>query len=112
MINCLFERSLNIRCKIRAWLHRNDLVTSPFYDPKSVPNFVFAGDSMTNQLYSMEDVTNKLKYYGARITTEVKVDTDFLVALEGYETTTEYTKAQELGVTILRESDLIDYIGY
>ncbi len=89
----------------------NDQVTSPFYDPEEAPVFVFAGDRVSNPAYPLSFIKRRLERFGARIADEVKIDTDFLVALENYEQTPEYTTARELGVTILRESDIIEYLG-
>lgn len=89
----------------------SDQVTSPFYDPKEAPEFVFAGTNVTNTKVTLEYIQKKLQSFGATIGDSVKIETDFLVALENYEATPEYRAARELGVTILRESDLIDYLG-
>ena len=90
----------------------NDHVASPFYDPNLPPTFVFAGDGVINDNVSLETIKRKLSSYGAKVGDEVKIDTDFLVALSNYESTTEYRIARELGVTILREVDVLDYMGY
>ena len=91
-------------------LAEGDQITSPFYDPKATPVFVFAGDGVGNPNISLSMMKRKLTAYGAKIESEVRIDTDFLVALEKYQTTEAYQAARELGVTILRESDVIEYI--
>ncbi|MDE0959467.1 MAG: hypothetical protein OSB09_01655 [Planctomycetota bacterium] len=89
-----------------------DMITSPFYDSKNVPSFVFAGMSATNGRYSMEDMTRKIQLFGGTISDTVALDTDFLVAVKGYEDTPEYDLARDLGVTILREKELLDFIDF
>ncbi len=93
-------------------LTTNDYVTSPFYSPDEPPTFVFAGDSVTNRNVSLEAMKKKLSSYGAKIGDAVTINTDFLVALANYENSPEYQTARELGVTILRETDVLEYMGY
>jgi NAD-dependent DNA ligase len=89
----------------------SDYITSPFYDPKVVPVFVLAGDKAKTPGVSKEYIERRLKDFGAKVSNEVKVDTDFLVALENFETTPEYQTARQLSVAIIRETDLMDYLG-
>ena len=42
----------------------------------------------------------------------VDINTSYLVALEDYEKTTEFKVAERLGVPILREKELMEFIGY
>lgn len=92
-------------------LAATDYITSPFFDPQATPTFVFAGDDVVNRSLSLDSIKRKLQSYGARIGDRVTIDTDFLVALKNYEQTPEYQAARELGVTVLRETDLLEYIG-
>ncbi|MBI4586743.1 MAG: hypothetical protein HY717_22240 [Planctomycetes bacterium] len=89
----------------------NDQVTSPFYDPKSTPIFVFAGEKLNDPNYDMGYVKRRLEASGAEVRKEVSHDTDFVVAIKGFETSPQYKAAREFNVTILRESDLLEYLG-
>jgi len=89
-----------------------DLITSPFYDPKATPVFVFAGSGLESKDVTKEFVEAKMKSYGAEIRKNVDSNTTFLVALKEFEATPEYKTAKELGVTIIREKDLLEFIGH
>jgi DNA ligase (NAD+) len=54
--------------------------------------------------YTREELKNILTSLGAKVTGSVSANTDYLVL--GEDPGSKYTKAQELGVTILSESDL------
>lgn len=86
----------------------NDQITSPFYDPKASPEFVFAGQTSA---IDMRSVKAKLESIGAKVGKEVRHTTDFLVALQDYDQTSNYQTARELGVVIIREKDLLEYLG-
>ncbi len=89
-----------------------DMITSPFYDSEEIPTFVFAGENATNGRYSIEDMVRKIQLFGGVVSQEVALDTDFVVAVKGYEDTSEYDLARDLGVTILREKQLLDFIDF
>jgi NAD-dependent DNA ligase len=89
-----------------------DQITSPFFDQSDVPHFVFAGEVATNGKYSVEDMVRKIELFGGVVSTSVALDTDFVVAVKGYEETEEYDLARDLGVTILREQELLDFIDF
>ena len=61
--------------------------------------------------FTRDYVLTKLKNYGVQVRDKVDLDTDFLVALKNYESTPEYKAAKEFRVTVLRERDLLAYIG-
>jgi len=88
-----------------------DFVTSPFYDRKATPVFVFAGTEFDSKNVTKEFIVSKMESYGARIRDKVDINTDFLVAMKNFENTPEYKTARELGVRIIRERDLLDFIG-
>lgn len=88
-----------------------DLVASPFYDPKAQPVFVFAGSELESKEVTRDYVVAKMKNYGAKIMDKVDINTDFLVAMKNFEGTPEYKTARELGVAVLRERDLLEFIG-
>ena len=56
-------------------------------------------------------VEEKMRTYGAQIRDKVDINTDFLVAMKNFEGTPEYKTARELGVTVIRERDLLEFIG-
>ncbi|MGE4632944.1 MAG: BRCT domain-containing protein [Planctomycetota bacterium] len=89
-----------------------DMIASPFYDGEDVPMFVFAGDSATNGRYSLEDMSRKIELFGGVVSDQVQLNTDFVVAVKGYEDTPEYDLARDLGVTILREAELLEFIDF
>ena len=89
-----------------------DQITSPFFDQDDVPHFVFAGEVATNGKYSVEDMVRKIELFGGVVSTSVALDTDFVIAVKGYEETNEYDLARDLGVTILRERELLDFIDF
>jgi len=88
-----------------------DYITSPFYDKTEKPVFVFAGDELSNSLVSRQTLEAKMARFGAVVQDRVDLDTDFVVALVGYESSTEYAQAKELGVTIIRDRELLDFVG-
>jgi hypothetical protein len=88
-----------------------DYITSPFYDPKVQPVFVFAGTELETRETTKETLVAKMKTYGATIVDKVDPKVDFLVATKNYESTPEYKAARELGVAVLRERDLLEFIG-
>ncbi|MBN1422220.1 MAG: hypothetical protein JXP34_25825 [Planctomycetes bacterium] len=90
---------------------REDRITSPFYDPEKKPVVVFAGTDLRTKSATREYVERKLKEYDVRIDDNVSAQTDFLVALKDYETDPKYQLARELKVVILREEELLRYLG-
>ena len=90
---------------------KGDLVENPFYNRKAQQVFVFAGTEMDSADITKDYATTQLKRYGAQIVEKVDINTDFLVALKNYENTPEYKAARELGVTVIRERDLLEFIG-
>jgi hypothetical protein len=89
-----------------------DQITSPFFDQDDVPHFVFAGEAATNGKYSVEEMVRKIELFGGVVSSTVALDTDFVIAVKGYEETEEYDLARDLGVTILRERELLDFIDF
>ena len=88
-----------------------DYVTSPFYDPKVVPIFVFAGKGLESRDVTEEILRAKIKGYGAEIRDDVDLKTSFLIALKDYEKTPLYKTARELGVAVVREREILEYMG-
>ncbi len=97
---------------LRNPIAAGDLITSPFYDQKEEPIFVFAGTKLTSQEMTEDFLRAKLTGYGVLVKGNVDINTSYLVALEDYEKTTEFKVAERLGVPILREKELMEFIGY
>lgn len=89
-----------------------DYVTSPFYSKTDVPTFVFAGDKLANSRYSLEEIERRITDYGGKVEREVRIETTFVVAIDGYEASPVYATARSLGITILGERDLLNFVGY
>ncbi|MGA1203785.1 MAG: BRCT domain-containing protein [Planctomycetota bacterium] len=87
-----------------------DQVTSPFYNKETTPIFVFAGDRPVNNRLSREEMVQKIEAFGGTVEDDVRLETAFVVALAGYAETDEYDEARSLGVTILREQELLELI--
>lgn len=96
---------------LNAPIARGDLISSPFFDKKEKPILVIAGH-LQSQDVTLEYLKAKLTHYGVELRSSVDIHTSFLVALEDYSVTPEYKVAQNLGVPILRESDLLQFIGH
>ena len=97
---------------LRNPIAAGDLITSPFYDQKEEPIFVFAGTKLASQEMTEDFLRAKLTGYGVLVKGNVDINTSYLVALEDYEKTTEFKVAERLGVPILREKELMEFIGY
>ncbi len=88
-----------------------DFVASPLYDPESDLIFVFAGTELESGRITRDNLVMKMESYGAKIGDKVDLSTDYLVAMKNYESSPEYRTARELGVTVIRERDLLEFIG-
>jgi outer membrane biosynthesis protein TonB len=91
-----------------------DFITSPFYDPKAVPIFVFAGKGLESKDVTEETLRAKIKAYGAEIRDDVDLKTSFLIALKDYDKSPHdklYKTARDLGVAVVRERDILGYMG-
>ena len=82
-----------------------DLIHNPVWDADRVRSFAIRGDF---RRFSRSELARFIEDAGGRIDAEPKVGTDFLVAGAGAETWTE--AAVKLGVSILSEDQLLDYI--
>ncbi|MBN1442762.1 MAG: hypothetical protein JXA90_08635 [Planctomycetes bacterium] len=89
-----------------------DYIASPFYDKAETPIFVFAGQDLQDRNITREFLEAKLKSYGVELRKAVDVNTSFVVALEDYQQTTEYKMAEQLSIPLLREIDVLEFIGY
>jgi hypothetical protein len=89
-----------------------DYVASPFYDKTTKPIFVLAGSELESKEVTLEFLRAKLGHYGVELGKKVDVNTSYLVALKGYQQSDEYAVARELKVPVLREQDVLEFIGY
>ncbi len=87
-----------------------DQIASPFFDTKDAPVFVFAGEKPRNNRLSKEEIVQKIEAFGGSVEAAVRLETKYVVAMMGYEETPEYEEARKLGITILREEELLDFI--
>ena len=88
-----------------------DYITSPFYDPNENPVFVFAGDELSTQAMTRQSLEARMVRFGGVIQDKVDINTDFVVVLTGFESSSEYAAAKELGVTIIRDRELLEFVG-
>ncbi len=87
-----------------------DQIASPFYSGDDTPVFVFAGEKPVNRRLSREEIVQKIETFGGEVEAAVRLETDYVIAIQGYEETPEYKEARKLGITILREDELLDFI--
>lgn len=87
-----------------------DKITSPFYDAGEMPTFVIAGEELSSR-YSLEDVRKQIVAFGGKVEDEVTTTTSYIVAIKGYEDSEAYKEARKLGITVMRESELYQFIG-
>ena len=90
---------------------KGDYITSPFYDPKAVPVFVFAGEGLESKNVTQEGLKAKLRSYGAEVKDKVDLNTSFIIGLKEYEKSPNYSDAKSLGVAVIREREILEYMG-
>lgn len=91
---------------------KGDFIASPFYDGKRNMNFVFVGERLSSRSrYSMDELTRRIEETGGTIQKTVNIDTDFIIAIENAEQSEEFQKAIQFGVVIMREPELLEYLG-
>ncbi|MGE3163715.1 MAG: BRCT domain-containing protein [Planctomycetota bacterium] len=93
-------------------ISEGDFIASPFYSQADVPVFVFAGEKLISQRLSKDELVRKIGEYGGKVEDKVRIETTFVVALSGYETSDEYLSARRLGITIIGEQELLNFVGY
>ena len=96
------------------WIRGSGWVYSIFPDGRlpTAADRLLAGDALASRRVDLNEVKRKVASYGGTIGDKVTVQTTFVVALDGYETTDAYKEARELGITLLREDELLRFIGY
>ena len=90
---------------------KGDYIASPFYDKSKTMHFVFVGEKLTNDRYGMEELVRRIEESGGRVDKSVTIDTDFIVAIENAEQSDEFTKGVQFGVVIMREPELLEFLG-
>jgi hypothetical protein len=93
---------------------KGDSITSPFYDPRAVPIFVFAGKGLESKKITEDALRSKIKGYGAQIQDEITKDTTFLVVLKEEDNNAKDLKqlARTFGIPFLREQDILQFMGF
>jgi len=87
-----------------------DQIASPFYSGDDTPVFVFAGEKPLNRRLSREEMVRKIQSFGGTVEESVRLETNYVIAIQGYEETEQYREARKLGITVLREAELLDFI--
>ena len=59
----------------------------------------------------MDELVRRIEETGGRVDKTVSIDTDFIVAIENAEQSDEFQKAVQFGVVIMREPELLEYLG-
>lgn len=87
-----------------------DKIWSPFFRKERAPRVAIAGEKLATPLLSLDLMKRKLSEAGVTVTDDVGVDTDYVIAIEGYRDSPIYEKARTHGVMILRESEILAYV--
>ncbi|HAK96100.1 MAG TPA: hypothetical protein DCM87_14185 [Planctomycetes bacterium] len=87
-----------------------DKIWSPFFKKEQAPRVAIAGEKLATPLLSLDLMKRKLSDAGVTVTADVGVDTDYVIAIEGYQDSAVYEKARTHGVMILRESEILAYV--
>ncbi|MHC4392170.1 MAG: BRCT domain-containing protein, partial [Planctomycetota bacterium] len=90
---------------------KGDHIASPFFDKKKEMVFVFVGERLTNDRYERQQLERRIRDFGGRVDDEITIDSDFVIAIKNAEQSPEFAKAVQFGVVIMRESDLLEFIG-
>jgi NAD-dependent DNA ligase len=89
---------------------KGDLIASPFYDKHKTMNFVLVGKPK-NERYSLDELVRRIEEEGGRVDKSISIDTDFMVAMEEADQSEEFAKAVQLGVIVMREQELMEFLG-
>jgi NAD-dependent DNA ligase len=90
---------------------KGDYVASPFFDKKKDMVFVFIGERLTNDRYDRVQLERRIHEFGGRVDEAISIDTDFAIAIKNAEQDDAFAKAVQFGVILMRESELLDFIG-
>ena len=89
---------------------KGDYVISPLFDKNETQEFVFAG-ALVKSPYGKPELTRMIEGLGAKVAQAVTIETDFLIAGKGAEESEDFERAVQFGVVIMREHELLDYLG-
>lgn len=84
-----------------------DHIHNPVYNPEDVKTFVIKGDFAT---FSREELARFVEESGGKVAAELGVETDYLVA--GGRSDAALEQASKLGISILSEEQLIDFVRW
>ncbi len=87
-----------------------DKIWSPFYRKEQAPRVAIAGDKLATPVLSLDLMKRKLAQAGVTVTPDVDIDTDYVIAVEGYLDSAVYEKARTHAVMILKESEILPYV--
>jgi hypothetical protein len=92
---------------------KGDLIRNPFFEKDKQVRVAFLGTKLTNRYYNLKELERKIEEFGGKVQKEVSVETDILIVLARAEEEfqKEYEKAIQLGIDMMREDELLDYIG-
>jgi HAMP domain-containing protein len=93
---------------------KGDLIASPFFDKQKTIHFAFIGDKLKNDRYSKDELIRRIEEEGGQVDKTVSIATDIAIALEGeegIESSEEFVRAVQFGVIIMRERELLDFLG-
>jgi DNA ligase (NAD+) len=109
-IRTFFDQEHNrevVKNLLAVGIHWSDTATTPGVSlPLSGKTFVLTGTLPT---LGRDDAKNRLEAAGAKISGSVSKKTDYVVA--GQEAGSKLTKAQQLGVKIIDEAQMLDLLG-
>jgi hypothetical protein len=89
---------------------KGDYIISPLYERDETPILVFIGD-FKNPFYSKRQLEKKLAEFGVKVEERVSVNTDWIIIGENPEAHEDYEKARFWNIPVMREEELLRYIG-
>jgi NAD-dependent DNA ligase len=73
---------------------------------------VFVGEKLSpRSRYTMYELVRRIEEHGGRVDKTVTIDTDFMIAIEKAEESDEFQKGVQFGVIVMREPELLEYLG-
>ncbi len=108
-VETLFSRAQILRLRAGESIRAGDFLYNGHYDGAQVKKFVLAG-RFTGP-YTKEELARKLREFGETYSETVTKDVNYCVIGEGHETDPVYLEANRIGVKVLREKTLLDYLG-
>ena len=95
---------------VRDPIVKGDRIISPLFSKGETQIYVLLGE-MVNPRYSRAEIVRKIEEAGGKVEPAVTVETDFIVAGKDHELLPEFDKALQLGIVVLREEQLLDFIS-